>query len=142
MMQQEFEAIAKIRVTAEDYNTIIEPMYLATGLSKADFVKTLNLKFFASRVPKPEKNIKKMHVRSRDGSGRTPNGCWYYIEYVELVDVSIRTGKYIVRPLDDEDLQKIYRSGHSLDLSGDFDMDYTQCIDSKTKKPVTLRWDF
>lgn len=141
MMKHEFEEIAKIRVTAEDYDNIIEPMYMATNLSKADFVKTLNLKFFANRVPKAPKNIKKMAVRSRDGSRRTPNGCWNYIEYVELVRVDIATGKYIVKPLEEEELKKIYKSGHSLDLAYDFDMDYTQCVDTK-KKPIELHWPY
>lgn len=139
MMKHEFEELAKIRVTSADYDNIIEPMYMATNMSKADFIKTLNLKFFASRVPAEPKNIKKMLVRSRDGSRITPNGCWYYIEYVELVKVDIRTGKYIVKPLEDEDLRKIVEQGNSLDLAYDFDIDYIRCIDTK-KKPITLTW--
>ena len=31
MMHKEFEEIAGIEVTAEDYNNIIEPMYMATN---------------------------------------------------------------------------------------------------------------
>ena len=139
MMKHEFEELAKIRVTSADYDNIIEPMYMATNLSKADFIKTLNLKFFASRVPAEPKNIKKMKVRNRIGSDITPNGCYYYIEWVELVSVDIRTGKYIVKPLEDEDLRKIVEQGNSLDLAYDFDIDYIRCIDTK-KKPITLTW--
>ena len=141
MMQYEFEALAKIKVTTEDYNQIIEPMYMATEMSKVDFIKTLNLKFFASRVPKAPKNIKKMLVRDRSGYTKTPNGCYYHIEYVELVDVVISTGKYIIKALEDEDLEKLSREGHDLNLGYSFDMDYTQCVDTK-KKPITLTWMF
>ena len=141
MMQQEFEAIAKIQVTAADYDNIIEPMYMATNLSKEEFVKTLNLKFFKDRAPKATKNIKRMRVRNRLGSPRTPNGCYTYIEWVELVSVDIRTGKCIVKALEDEDLRKIVEQGNSLDTSYGFDIDYTRCIDTK-KQPIELRWNW
>lgn len=39
MMKHEFEALAGYEVSFEDYNRIIEPMYMATELSKEDFVK-------------------------------------------------------------------------------------------------------
>ena len=139
MMQHEFEALAKIKVTTEDYDNVIEPMYMATDMSKADFIKTLNLKFFSSRVPKAPKNIKKMLVRDRSGYIKTPNHCYYHIQYVELVDVVISTGKYIVKPLDDEDYERLSNEGHDLNLGYDFDMDYTDCVDTK-KKPITLSW--
>lgn len=139
MMKHEFEELAKIRVTSADYDNIIEPMYMATNMSKADFIKTLNLKFFASRVPAEPKNIKKMLVRDRSGYTMTPNGCYYHIEYVELVGVDIRTGKYIVKALENEDFEKLSSEGHDLNLGYDYDMDYTNCIDTK-KKPITLTW--
>lgn len=138
MMKQEFERLAKIEVTEETYTRVIEPMYLATDLSKTDFIKLLNLK--ALQAPKVvEKTIKKMAVRDRSGFMKTPNGCYYHIEYVELVDVDIRTGKFIVKPLEDEDFQKLREEGHDLNLGYDYDydFDYTQCIDTK-KKPITL----
>lgn len=50
MMKQEFERLAKIEVTEETYTKVIEPMYLATDLSKTDFIKLLNLK--ALQAPK------------------------------------------------------------------------------------------
>lgn len=46
MMKHEFEALAGYEVSAEDYNNIIEPMYMATDLSKADFVKVIDRKRF------------------------------------------------------------------------------------------------
>lgn len=139
MMKHEFEEIAKIEVTSEDYDNIIEPMYMATNMSKAEFVKTLNLKFFASRVPAKPKNIMRMLVRDRSGYTKTPNGCYYHIKYVEMVDVDIRTGKIIVKDLEDQDLKRISEKGHDLNLAYGFDMDYTNCIDTK-KKPITLTW--
>ena len=47
MMKYEFEALAGYEVSNEDYNNIIEPMYMATELSKQDFVKCIDKKRFA-----------------------------------------------------------------------------------------------
>ena len=137
MMHKEFEELAGYEVSFEDYNNIIEPMYMATNLSKQEFVKCLNLKFFKDRMPKPEKNIKRMLVRNRMGESKTPNGCYYYIEYVELVEVVIKTGKYVIKPLEDEDFNKLREEGRDLDYGYDYDMDYTQCVDTK-KKDIEL----
>lgn len=137
MMYQEFEEIAGYEVSYEDYNNIIEPMYNATNLSKQEFVKTLNLKFFKDRMPKPEKNIKRMLVRNKVGERMTPNGCYYYIEFVELVDVVIKTGQYVIKPLDDEDFANLRKEGRDLDYGYDYDFDYTRCVNTN-KKPVEL----
>ncbi len=47
MTQTEFEILAGYEVTQADYNTIIEPMYMATVLSKEEFVKCINKARFA-----------------------------------------------------------------------------------------------
>jgi len=47
MMKEEFEKIAGYEVSFKDYNDIIEPMYMATNLTKDEFVKTINKKRFA-----------------------------------------------------------------------------------------------
>ena len=52
MLKEEFERIAKIEVEEETYKKVIEPMYMATDLSKEEFVKTLNLKTFAKKHEK------------------------------------------------------------------------------------------
>lgn len=52
MMKQEFEALAGYEVSIDDYNKIIEPMYMATSLSKEEFVKTINKKRFALKTLK------------------------------------------------------------------------------------------
>ena len=57
MMKFEFEEIAGYKVTDEDYNNIIEPMYMATNLSKQDFVKTLNRKQFEVKPVKSEEQV-------------------------------------------------------------------------------------
>lgn len=46
MMKHEFEALAGYEVSTETYDNIIEPMYMASPLAKAEFVKTLNRKAF------------------------------------------------------------------------------------------------
>lgn len=56
MMKQEFEAIAGYEVSTEDYNNIIEPMYMATNLNKLEFVETVNKKRFALKTRKQLQN--------------------------------------------------------------------------------------
>lgn len=138
MMKQEFEKIAGYEVTDADYNNIIEPMYMATNLSKEDFVKTINKKAFAGKV-EHKKNIKKMLVRNRIGESKTPNNCYYYIQYVELVNVDIETGKFVIRELGDDDYRRLAAEGNDLNLAYDYDMDYIRCMDTK-KKPISLFW--
>ena len=139
-MKHEFEQIAGYEVSNETYDTIIEPMYMATAMSKQDFIKTLNRKALEYK-PERKPNIKKMLFRDRAGFRKTPNGCYYHIQYVDMVDVDIRTGRIVVAPLSDEVLNGIYKSGHSLDCSYEYDFDYTQCVDTK-KKPIELKWGF
>ena len=140
MLHEEFEHIAGYEVTYETYKNIIEPMYTALDLPKAEFVKLLNRKAL-EYIPEYKPNIKKMLVRDRSGNTKTPNGCYYHIEYVDLVSVDIGTGKYIVSPLSIEEQRKLVESGHDLTTAYDYDFDYTQCIDTK-KKPIELNWMF
>ena len=65
-------------------------------------------------------------MRDHSGFINTPNGCYFHIKYVELVDVDIKTGKYIIKPLEGKD-------GLDLSLSTWFDFDYKDCIDEKKK---------
>lgn len=47
-MKNEFEKLAGYEVTTEDYNNIIEPMYMALpNVTKQDFVKMIDRKRFA-----------------------------------------------------------------------------------------------
>lgn len=47
MMKHEFEQLAGYEVSTEDYDKVIEPMYMAVNLSKQDFVKCVDRKRFA-----------------------------------------------------------------------------------------------
>lgn len=87
MTKQEFEALAGYEVSTENYNNIIEPMYMATNLCKADFVKTINRKAFEKKH-----EYKKVII----GVKAMPNGTWMTYE-AELIDVNIKTGKIEVR---------------------------------------------
>lgn len=52
MMWKEFEEIAGYEVSFEDYDKIIEPMYMAlTNVSKQEFVKMIDKKRFALPTP-------------------------------------------------------------------------------------------
>lgn len=75
MMKQEFEALAGYEVSAEDYNNIIEPMYMATNLNKAEFVKTINKKRFAL---KPLKSIVK---EMKELAKSLEETCTHYTDY-------------------------------------------------------------
>ena len=61
MMKHEFERLAGYEVSAEDYNKIIEPMYMATDLSKEEFAKVVSKSRFAlkplSRIERMMKKI-------------------------------------------------------------------------------------
>lgn len=106
MMKHEFEAIAGYEVSAEDYNNIIEPMYMATNLSKQEFVKTISKKRFA--IVKKEE-VKAVFVSN---GARTPNGAYVIGRWMMQIgnpDVSIRTGKvtFKVRKTTREEQRKI-----------------------------------
>lgn len=142
MMHSEFVEMSGLNISYKDYTEVVEPMYMAVEtMSKQDFIKFIapSVKVLVKSYPRV-KTIKKMLVRDNSGYKKTPNGCWYHIEYVELVDVNIATGKYIVAPLEDSDFQKLSDEGRDLGLSTDYDFDYTECIDKRTKKPVELQW--
>lgn len=57
MMQVEFERIAGYEVYTEDYNNVIEPMYMATNLSKEDFAKVIDRNRFEVKKEKTEEQI-------------------------------------------------------------------------------------
>lgn len=90
MMKHEFETLAGYEVSREDYDNIIEPMYMATNLSKQDFVKTISKKRFQT-----VKKVEEKPVFISNGI-KTPNGCYYLGRWMMLVgtpDTNIRTGK-------------------------------------------------
>lgn len=102
MQKREFEELAGYEVSTEDYERIIEPMYLATSLCKQEFVKCINRKQFER---KPE--IKETPVFISSGS-KTPNRCYYMGRWMMQIGepiTNIRTGKttYKVRKLTHEE---------------------------------------
>ena len=102
MMKSEFENLAGREVTNEQYRAI-ETLYMSSNLEKAEFVKSIRTMLKSIPQPERKKDIKRMVVRDRSGYRKTPNGCYYHIEYVELVDIDIKTGKYIIKPLEEKD---------------------------------------
>lgn len=58
MMKYEFEKLAGYEVSNQDYDNIIEPMYMAINVSKQDFVKMIDKKRFA--LPTPQKLMKEL----------------------------------------------------------------------------------
>ena len=138
MLKSEFESLEGRAVTNEQYRAI-EILYMSSNLEKAEFVKSMRP--MLKNIPQPEKkkDIKRMVVRDHSGFRKTPNGCYYHIEYVELVDIDIKTGKYIIKPLEEKDFEQLAKDGHDLVLDTWFDFDYEDCIDEK-KKPIELKY--
>ena len=130
MMKSEFESLAGRNVTDEQYKAI-ETLYMSSNLEKAEFVKSIRTMLKSIPQPEKKKDIKRMAVRDRSGYRKTPNGCYYHIEYVELVDIDIKTGKYIIKPLEDKDFEQLAKDGHDLNLNTWFNFDYEDCIDEK-----------
>lgn len=137
MMKEEFERMVGFEVLTEQFKNVIEPMYNATNLTKEEFVGMLNLDCLKKR--ETPIIIKKMCTRDNSGFSKTPNGCYYHIRYVKLVDVDVATGKYIVDVLPKREQDKLTQHGVDLYLSTDFDFDYTQCLEVTTNKPVKLK---
>ncbi len=85
MMQKEFEELAGYEVSTETYNNVIEPMYMATNVTKQEFVKMLNKKAFAL----PTKAEMKREMRKI--AGEIFNGCGlraYHEEEEKLMKVA------------------------------------------------------
>lgn len=139
MMYREFIELSECNISFEQYNKIIEPMYMAVNMDKDEFIKFIRPSARAlakENEKKRNKNIRKMCVRDRSGNMKTPNGAYYHIVYVELLDIDIATGKYIVAALEEYDFEKLSKNGNDLNYCMSYDMDYTDCIDKKGNKIV------
>ena len=91
MMKQEFEAIAGYEVSFEDYNNIIEPMYMATNLSKQDFVQTINKKRFALKpICKIVKEMKQIAAQLKET-------CTHYTDFEAKEKLESLCKEYIDR---------------------------------------------
>lgn len=60
MMKYEFETLAGYKVSDKDYDEVIEPMYMATALSKQDFVKCIDRKRFEVKIMTERQYINKI----------------------------------------------------------------------------------
>jgi len=63
MMKHEFEELAGYEVSWSDYQNIIEPMYMATNLTKQEFVKVIDKKRFA--LPTKAQIIREMKALAK-----------------------------------------------------------------------------
>lgn len=91
MMKYEFEKLAGYEVSTSDYIKIIEPMYMASNLDKAEFVKTISKKRFALKPIKSYiKEMKKLASQLKES-------CTHFTDYEtkEKLDSLIR--EYIER---------------------------------------------
>lgn len=52
MMKSEFEKLAGYEVSNDNYNNIIEPMYMSVNLSKEEFIEVINKECFALKTKK------------------------------------------------------------------------------------------
>jgi len=90
MMHHEFEQIAGYEVSYEDYHNIIEPMYMATNLSKQEFVKVIDEKRFSIQYKKAQlkksllKQMKEIAQIMKDYCGHRDT----YEEYILLKDLA------------------------------------------------------
>ena len=91
MMKAEFEKIAGYEVSVEDYDNIIEPMYMATNLTKEEFVQTINKKRLAL---KPISAIKREMRRYADELRTT---CDHYTDYETIEKLENLMDEYIAR---------------------------------------------
>lgn len=137
-MKSEFEMLAGRKVTSEQYD-VIEALYMESELDKYAFVKSL--KGILKSIPeiKRAKAIRRMKI-SINGYERTPNGCYYFIKYVEVVDVDIKTGNFVVKNLDADDYKKLSAEGKDLNLSTWYDIHYINCVD-EAGKPIQPIWN-
>ncbi|EOS40591.1 hypothetical protein C808_00646 [Lachnospiraceae bacterium M18-1] len=76
MMKHEFEALAGYEVSVSDYDNIIEPMYMATELSKEDFVKVICKERFAFALKSREEIIQEM----RKIAGHLKKTCDHFMD--------------------------------------------------------------
>ena len=91
MMKHEFEALAGYEVSTADYDKIIEPMYMATDLSKEDFIKVIDKKRFAL---KPISNIVK---EMKECAKSLKESCTHYTDYVTKAKLNSLAREYTSR---------------------------------------------
>lgn len=90
MMKFEFEMIAGYKVSEDDYNKIIEPMYNATDLDKIDFVKVIDRKRFEIKEEKTAERIQ-LENKLNDEMIGLKNDLEYYTARVNQLNEYLST---------------------------------------------------
>ena len=93
MMKHEFEEIAGYEVSTEDYNNIIEPMYMALPgtITKAEFVKMIDKKRFALKpISKIVKEMKQIAKELKET-------CTHYTDYEKKDKLEALVKEYMER---------------------------------------------
>lgn len=87
-MKAEFESLAGYEVSNDDYNNIIEPMYMATNLSKEEFVKVINKDRFALKT-------KKQYISEMKKIGKyLKDTCEHYTDYEAMHKLNALAEEY------------------------------------------------
>ena len=91
MMKHEFEKLAGYEVSDNDYNNILEPMYMAINASKEEFVKMVDKKRFALPTKKQILNqMKKIAQHLCDT-------CEHYTDYKAQLELEKLAREYARR---------------------------------------------
>ena len=110
MMKVEFEQLAGYEVSMEDYSNIIEPMYMATNLSKQEFVQVVDRKRFEVKKEKTAEQIQLEETINEEIKMLKSDVEWYqgrikmFETYLQDEDASywkneIKTAKYQIKTL-------------------------------------------
>ena len=91
MMKHEFEELAGYEVSNSDYDNIIEPMYMATNLTKAEFVKVIDKKRFALRTEKQLINCMRKEAK------HLAETCHYYTDFESKERLQVLIDEYMAR---------------------------------------------
>lgn len=109
MTRKEFESIAGVGVDVITYNQIIEPMYLASGLDKYDFIKYIDKSIFEKKKIKVD-----LPIGEIEGE---PMTLYYIYNCAEIVKHSDPNNP-VTKNTVDEVTHKLYEA---LDDEGFFD---------------------
>ena len=90
-MQVEFERIAGYEVSVEDYNNIIEPMYMATDLDKYEFVKVIDRKRFEVKHEKSPEQIQ-LEDKLKEELETINSDIKYYKDIIETLNEEYAKG--------------------------------------------------
>ena len=133
MNKHEYEQLTETTVCDYDYYNIIEPMYMATNLSKQDFVRTINTKAFD--MPKPIEPDKLVRVRipykKNEFTGKWDT--YYTMDIIaKFVDWDIGSGcaeiKLYPEKKHNELMEKVY------DIEVDYVLDLDRCCGKNGRK--------